>query len=157
MERTSSKSTPTGSTRTLTPDELRVIVEEAHRLHRKVAAHAATPEGVRNAVDAGVDSVEQGTLADQATLEQMKERGTFLVSMVGLYGAALGDPSKKPEEREHDAKRLADFKKTLGMTRQIGVKIAGGMDATSDALQGRNAMPLETMVRLGEATIEARR
>ena len=43
---------------TLTVDEIRVIVEEAHKLHRKVAAHATTTDGIRNAVIAGVDSIE---------------------------------------------------------------------------------------------------
>ena len=51
---------------TLTPDEMRVIVEEAHKLHRKVAAHATTTEGIRNAVSAGVDSIEHGEAPDRA-------------------------------------------------------------------------------------------
>jgi imidazolonepropionase-like amidohydrolase len=70
---------------TLTPEELRVIVEEAHKQHRKVAAHATTREGIRNAVEAGVDSVEHGDHPDRETLELMKRRGTFLVATVGIY------------------------------------------------------------------------
>jgi imidazolonepropionase-like amidohydrolase len=69
---------------TLTLDELRVIVEEAHKLKRKVAAHATTPEGIFNALTAGVDSIEHGHQADRKDLELMKEKGVFLVPTVGV-------------------------------------------------------------------------
>ena len=70
-------------TPTLTVEEMRVIVEEAHKLNRKVAAHASTAEGIRNAVNAGVDSIEHGHHADQKDLELMKEKGVYLVPTVG--------------------------------------------------------------------------
>ncbi|MGH8208482.1 MAG: amidohydrolase family protein, partial [Steroidobacteraceae bacterium] len=54
---------------TLTVEEIRVIVEEAHKQGLKVAAHATTPEGIRNAVTAGVDSIEHGHQADRQDLE----------------------------------------------------------------------------------------
>jgi len=141
---------------TLTPEELRVIVEEAHRQKRKVAAHALTPEGARNAVEAGVDSVEHCTDADRATLEQMKRRGTFLVSTAGIEFWMM-DHAKNDEVRAHWAKYLDLDRKTLAMARQLGVKIAGGMDANSDALQGRNALQIEALVKLGSSPIEALR
>jgi imidazolonepropionase-like amidohydrolase len=59
---------------TLTPEELRVIVEEAHKAGRPVAAHATTNEAIRHAVNAGVDSIEHGDRADRATLELMKQK-----------------------------------------------------------------------------------
>jgi imidazolonepropionase-like amidohydrolase len=139
---------------TLTPDELRVIVEEAHKQHHKVAAHATTPEGIRNAVDAGVDSVEHCEHADRATLAEMKRRGTFFVSTVGVL-AAFADMAKKPERRERITKRLGEIAKTLDVARQLGVKIAGGMDASFDVLQGKNASQLETLVRLGATPVDA--
>src|SRR6266566_4762068 len=74
---------------TLTVDEIRVVVEEAHKLGRKVAAHASTPEGVRNAVTAGVDSIEHGHRVDQQDLELMKAKGTFLVPTVGGIDASV--------------------------------------------------------------------
>jgi imidazolonepropionase-like amidohydrolase len=61
---------------TLTIEEMRVIVEEAHKQNRKVAAHASTPEGIRNAVTAGVDSIEHGHRANREDLEMMKAKGT---------------------------------------------------------------------------------
>ena len=137
---------------TLTPEELRVIVEEAHKQHRKVAAHATTREGIRNAVEAGVDSVEHCEHPDRETLELMKRRGTFLVATVGIY--AVVAESKKAEERKWASGALEDMRKTLAMARAVGVKIAGGMDPTTESTHGKNARQLETMVHLGVPALE---
>jgi imidazolonepropionase-like amidohydrolase len=139
---------------TLTLDELRVIVDEAHRQQRKVAAHATTPAGIRNAVEAGADSVEHCEDPDRETLEEMKRRGTFLVATVGILQASL-DATKSDERRARNAKRLATIRKTLATARELGVKIAGGMDAASEALQGRNALQIEALVKLGMTPLEA--
>jgi imidazolonepropionase-like amidohydrolase len=69
---------------TLTVDEMRVVVEEAHKQRLKVAAHATTPEGIKNAVTAGVDSIEHGHRADRGALEMIKAKGVFLVPTVGV-------------------------------------------------------------------------
>ncbi len=138
---------------TLTPEELRVIVEEAHKQHRKVAAHAMTREGIRNAVEAGVDSVEHGDHPDRETLELMKRRGTFLVPTVGIY-AVLAE-SKKAKERKWASGALENMRKTLEMARGVGVKIAGGMDPTTESTQGKNVRQLEAMVQLGVPALEA--
>src|SRR5208282_1540519 len=74
---------------TLTVEEMRVIVEEAHKQKLKVAAHATTPEGIKNAISAGVDSIEHGNQANQEDLEMMKAHGTFLVPTVGVLDAQL--------------------------------------------------------------------
>ncbi len=58
-----------------TPEELRAIVDEAHRLRRKVAAHSITPDGHRAALAAGADSLEHGDVLDAATIRAMAERG----------------------------------------------------------------------------------
>src|SRR5271169_871034 len=89
---------------TLTVDEIRVIVEEAHKQGLKVAAHATTPEGIKNAVTAGVDSIEHGHRIDRADLELMKAKGTFLVPTVGVIDGMVegrkNDPST-PEQRRN--------------------------------------------------------
>lgn len=139
---------------TLTPEELRVIVEEAHRQKRKVAAHATTPEGARNAVAAGVDSIEHGDDIDLATLEEMKRRGTFLVSTAGVMFAML-ESSPKKEVRAWIQKQLEVLRRTLTLARQVGVKIAGGMDASEERLQGKNARQLAALVELGVPPVEA--
>ncbi len=90
---------------TLTVEEMKVIVEEAHKHKRKVAAHASTPEGIHNALIAGVDSIEHGHRIDRANLELMKAQGVFLVPTVGGVDAqAAGLPSDEIVQ-----KRFADF------------------------------------------------
>jgi len=139
---------------TLTVDEMRVIVEEAHKLQRKVAAHATTTDGIRNAVIAGVDSIEHGEEPDRDTLEMMKQRGTFLVSTAGVI-YALMDEAKSDEGRAYFTQRIELLRQTLTLARQVGVKIAGGMDASEDYLQGQNAKQLTALVRLGATPLEA--
>jgi imidazolonepropionase-like amidohydrolase len=139
---------------TLTVDELRIIVEEAHRQHRKVAAHATTPEGVRNAVTAGVDSIEHGDEIDRETLEEMKRRGTFLVSTAGVMFSLL-ESAPNNEARAWIGTKIELVRKTVTLARQIGVKLAGGLDATEDRLHGKNAQQLTALVKLGVPPIEA--
>jgi len=141
---------------TLTPEELRVIVEEAHGQKRKVAAHATTPGGIRNAVEAGVDSIEHGNHADRATLELMKRRGTFFVATTGIHFLLLQN-AKDDEARAKLARDVETQRKTLAMVRELGVKLAAGLDATSIATHGHNAMELESLVKLGVPPIEALR
>src|SRR5262249_49057794 len=63
----------------LTQAELDALVDEAHALGRKAAAHAHGNEAIRRAVRAGIDSIEHGTFADDQALAMMKQKGTFLV------------------------------------------------------------------------------
>ena len=67
-----------------TLDELKAIVADAHRLGRKVAAHAHGAEGIRWAAEAGVDSIEHGSYIDDAAIAVMKEHGTYLVPTLYL-------------------------------------------------------------------------
>ena len=62
---------------TFTLDELRVIVDEAHRQHHKVASHAMALNGVHNSVEAGVDSIEHGNYIAEADLKTMAQKGIF--------------------------------------------------------------------------------
>lgn len=139
---------------TLTLDELKVIVEEAHRQHRKVAAHATTPEGIRNAVTAGVDSIEHGDEADRETLEMMKQKGTFLVTTVGVM-FALQETIKNEEARAWIGKHIELIRKTVTTARQVGVKIAGGMDASEERLHGKNARQITALAQLGVPPLDA--
>ena len=84
---------------TLTVDEMRVIVEEAHRQNRKVAAHATTPEGIKNALIAGVDSIEHGHGINRKDLEMMKAKGTFLVPTIGVVDLDLEAQKNTPMSR----------------------------------------------------------
>jgi imidazolonepropionase-like amidohydrolase len=74
---------------TFTMDELRAIVDEAHRQHHKVASHAIALNGVHNSVEAGVDSIEHGNYITDADLKTMVQKGIFYVPTiyVGEYVA----------------------------------------------------------------------
>jgi imidazolonepropionase-like amidohydrolase len=127
---------------TLTVAEMEVIVEEAHKANLKVAAHATTPAGIRNAVMAGVDSIEHGHYADRSVLQLMKSKGIYLVptlSTVSPKSPALFDAARQ----------------TMHMAQEIGVKIADGSDASSVTRHGKNAGELEAMTQRGLTPIEA--
>lgn len=62
-----------------TVDEMKVMIEEAHKAGRKTATHAQGLQGIKNALYAGIDSIEHGCFLDDECLERMKEQNTFLV------------------------------------------------------------------------------
>ena len=146
---------------TLTVEEMRVVVEEAHKLGRKVAAHATTPEGVKNAVTAGVDSVEHGHRVDPQDLELMKAKGTFLVPTVGGIDAAVERHRKEPEtERRKEIEAylrelLQSIQQSIQQAMSLGVKIALGYDAGSAEHQGKNADEFVALTKRGMPPLEA--
>jgi len=143
---------------TLTVDEIRVIVEEAHRQKLKVAAHATTPEGIRNAITAGVDSIEHGHRADRESLEMMKAKGTFLVPTVGVIDAIFESTKNDPMTPEQRARRealLRSIQQEVQQAMSLGVKIASGFDAGAPERQGRNADELVALTRRGMPPLEA--
>lgn len=144
-------------TPTLTVDELRVIVEEAHKLKRKVAAHATTPEGIFNALTAGVDSIEHGHQADRKDIELMKEKGVFLVPTVGVVDSAYARraPQLTPERRKRYDEFVQGTYEEVRLAKSLGVKIASGFDAGSADLQGKNADELVALTKRGLAPLEA--
>lgn len=139
---------------TLTVAEMQVIVEEAHKANRKVAAHATTTEGIHNAILAGVDSIEHGHRADRADLELMKKKGVYLVPTLSGLDAHL---ARKPDDFSSVKAQayLEAIRQTLSMAKQIGVKIADGSDPESAARHGKNAEELQSMTRRGLTTLEA--
>ena len=139
---------------TFTVEEMQAAVEEAHKAGRKVAAHATTAEGIRNAVTAGVDSIEHGHVADRRGLEMMKEKGTYLVpTLSGIDVHVEGDPSFKDNPRVKEF--LAAMQQSVRQAKELGVKIANGSDASSAAAHGRNAAELVAMTKRGLTNIEA--
>lgn len=142
---------------TLTVDEMRVIVEEAHKQKLKVAAHATTAEGIKNAITAGVDSIEHGFGADRESLEMMKAHGTFLVPTVGVVDAEIelhkNDPLT-PERRQRRDAFLQGIQQSLQQALSLGVKMASGFDASSPARQGQNADQLMAMAKRGIPPLE---
>ena len=142
---------------TLTVEEIHVIVEEAHRQGLKVAAHATTPEGIKNAVTAGVDSIEHGHHANREDLEMMKAKGTFLVPTIGVIDAIVERRKNEPRTPEGQ-KGLDAFLQGIQFEVQtamsLGVKIAAGLDASNPELQGHNADELVAMTKRGMSPLD---
>ncbi len=142
---------------TLTVDEMRVVVEEAHRQKRKVAAHATTAEGIKNAVTAGVDSIEHGHRANRQDLELMKAKGVFLVPTIGGIDAMIArnaDEPISPERRKRREAFLEQIRDSIQTAQSLGVKIAAGFDPAGADEHGKNATELDAMVKRGLTSLE---
>lgn len=139
---------------TLTVEEMRVIVEEAHKAGRTVAAHATTTEAIRNAVNAGVDTIEHGTRADRATLELMKQKGVWLVGTHGYRLEALAN-AKSDEARKRTSEGVLIGQRTLQTARELGVKMAAGYDPFSAERHGANAQEIVALTVAGFTNLEA--
>lgn len=139
---------------TLTVEEMSVIVEEAHKAGRKVAAHATSAEGQRNAITAGVDSIEHGHGADRRDLEMMKAKDIYWVPTLG-YFFYHAESASSPRAREYMQEMLRRGRENIVIARDLGVKIANGFDASSAEGQGQNAHEITAMAKLGLSSIEA--
>jgi imidazolonepropionase-like amidohydrolase len=135
----------------ITQAEMDALVDEAHRLGLKAAAHAHGAEGAKVAVRAGIDSIEHGSFLDEEALQMMKARGAYLVPtlMAGEYAGGRKATRQYPPEIAAKAKaalegRSASFKRALA----VGVKIAFGTD-TGVSPHGRNAEEYALMVEHG--------
>jgi imidazolonepropionase-like amidohydrolase len=143
---------------TLTVDEMRVVVEEAHKQKLKVAAHATTPEGIKNALTAGVDSIEHGHRINREDLEMMKAQGTFLVPTIGVVDLdfeAFKDKPMSPEQRKRFEAFMQGIQEEVQIAKSLGVKIAAGFDPASPETHGKNAIELEAMTKRGLTPLEA--
>lgn len=138
-------------------EEIRAIVTEAHRLERKVAAHAHGASGIKQAVLAGVDSIEHGSFINDEDIRLMKERGTYLVPT--LY---LGDWFMENYQKLNIPSFIMDKARTvMPVARQnisrafkAGVKVAFGTDAAVYP-HGLNAREFAVMVKLGLTPTQA--
>jgi len=136
-----------------TDEEARAIVEEAHRLGRKVAAHAMGREGILSALNAGVDTIEHGDGLDEETMDIMVRRGVFWCPtiFVGVYVAqGRADAGAPIWLTMVDLEKQA-FAKAL----RKGVKIAYGTDAGGYAWTEPQARELTYMVRYGMTPLQA--
>jgi imidazolonepropionase-like amidohydrolase len=140
-----------------TLEEMKAIVADAHRLGRKVAAHAHGAQGILWASEAGVDSIEHGSYIDDAGIAEMKKNGTYLVPT--LY---LGDWFLENAERNHvpdfllgKAKTVMPIaRKNIAHAFASGVKVAFGTDAAVYP-HGMNAHEFAVMVKLGLTPLQA--
>ena len=136
-------------------EELRAIVDEAHRRGLRVAAHTHGAEAVKHAVDAGIDCIEHGFLADDAAIAKLVEHGTFLVTTRRL-AEAMDVSNSPPELQAKAAEMFPKARTSLKAAYEAGVKIAVGTDAPAIP-HGRNADELVTLVDWGMAPVDVLR
>ena len=143
----------------LTQEELNALVDEAHALRRKTAAHAHGASGAKRAIRAGIDSIEHGSFLDDEALDMMKARGTVLVPTL-MASWWIGDRMERgifkfPPEIRAKAKQAIDsvdnmFRHAVAR----GVVIALGTDAAVEP-HGMNAKEFELMVKLGMSPVNS--
>jgi len=140
-----------------TLEEMKAIVADAHRLGRKVAAHAHGAEGVRWASEAGVDSIEHGHLMDDAAIATLKKNGTYLVPTLFLteYMQKNMDRSDVPEYSKQKMRWIASVaQQNVKKAFDAGVKVAFGTDAAVYP-HGLNAGEFHVYVNLGITPLAA--
>ncbi len=134
-----------------TLEEMKAIVADAHRLGRKVAAHAHGAEGIRWAAEAGVDSVEHGSYIDDAGIAAMKEHGTYLVPTLYLGDWMIdnaGLTHLPPPLLAKAQEVIPAARKNIAHAFASGVKVAFGTDAAVYP-HGLNAHEFAVMVQAG--------
>jgi imidazolonepropionase-like amidohydrolase len=112
-----------------TIEEMRAIVADAHRLGRKVAAHAHGSQGILWATEAGVDSIEHGSYIDDASIAAMKKNGTYLVPTLYLEDWMIEKGNLPPIYQQKMKDTIVVAKKNIKHAMESGVKIALGTDA----------------------------
>ncbi|MDP6437966.1 MAG: amidohydrolase family protein [Gammaproteobacteria bacterium] len=146
-------STNTGFGQHMTRDEMVAIVKAAHMRGIIVTAHAYAPESVIDAVNAGVDCIEHGHLADEAGLKLMREKGVFLVPTV-----TVAEPPSFVQGflggRKAISVTIRDEYQSFENAYKMGVKVAFGTDAGVYP-HGKNADEFMTMVKLGMTPADA--
>jgi imidazolonepropionase-like amidohydrolase len=138
-----------------TLEEMQAVVADAHRLGRKVAAHAHGAQGILWATEAGVDSIEHGSYINDEAIAEMKKRGTYLVPTLYLEDWMLekGNLPAFYHQKMIDVSAVA--KGNIKHAMQAGVKIALGTDAAVYP-HGLNAHELDVYVnQLGMAPLAA--
>jgi imidazolonepropionase-like amidohydrolase len=130
-------------------EELRAGIDEAHKHGLHCAAHAIGASGIKNAIRAGVDSIEHGHLIDEEGVRLALERGTFIVPTLAAVTSILdgGPDAGMPDFVLRKARELGQhLADNLRRARAAGVKFAGGSDAgTPFNLHGGYAYELELM------------
>jgi len=140
-----------------TLEELKAIVTDAHRLGRKVAAHAHGAQGILWASQAGVDSIEHGSYIDDAGIAEMKKNGTYLVPTLYLADWFLENAERlhvPPELIAKGKEVMPAARKNIAHAFSSGVKVAFGTDAAVYP-HGLNAHEFAVMVKLGLTPLQS--
>ena len=138
---------------TLTVEELKAIVDEAHGWKKKVACHAYGGEGLQRALDGGCDSIEHGLDLTDANVAQMARQGTWLVPTLSVY-YDHNDPQDTAAGKR-DRKRVAVHGPSFQRAMKAGVKIAFGTDVGGFSWDEPIAQEFPRMVEFGMSPMDA--
>jgi imidazolonepropionase-like amidohydrolase len=139
-----------------TSEEIQAIVNEAHRMGRRVAAHAQATQGIKNGILGGVDSIEHGIYLDEEACQWMRERNTVLVPTLAYFYriATLGEGLGSPAYAVRKAKEVVEaHMKSFALAMRMGITIGMGTDFEGSALfpHGENGAEFALMVDGGMA------
>lgn len=141
-------------------DEIKAVIDTAHSLGMKVAAHAHGKTAIDHALALGVDSIEHGSMGDAESYKLYKAHGAYLVPTLVVAGAAADMARNHPEQLNPSSAQKAlklefQVKKNLHDAYAAGVKIAFGTDTFGLAKHGENAKEFALMVQAGMAPKDA--
>ena len=138
---------------TLTVEELKAIVDEAHGWGKKVACHAYTNPGMKRALDGGCDSIEHGLELDDAAVAQMVKQGTWLCPTIAAY-YGYWSPEDTPAGKR-DRKRAEVHGPSFRRAVKAGVKIAFGTDVGGFSWNDPMAKEFPYMIQFGMTPMQA--
>src|SRR5438105_4792885 len=138
----------------LTPAEMTALVDESHRLRKKVAVHCHGEQAAREAIEAGVDSIEHGSFMKPETLRLMKQKGTFLTPTLMASEYIMAKIDQYPAALQAKAKAAYDARSEMFRNAvKMGVRISFGTDAAVFP-HGQNAKEFALMAGLGMAPVD---
>src|SRR5881409_3572831 len=141
----------------LTRGEMAALVDESHRLRKRVAVHCHGDQAAREAIEAGVDSIEHGSFMKPETLTMMKKKGTFLTPTLMASEWIMGKLDNYPPALQAKAKAATAARSEMFRNAvKMGIKISFGTDAAVFP-HGQNAREFKLMADLGLAPIECLR
>ncbi len=142
----------------LTQEELNALVDQAHTMRRKAAAHAHGAEGAKRAIRAGIDSIEHGSFLDEEALKMMVSRGTFfaptLMAMQGIRERLEAGARMDPRQERKARLAMDSIEVTVRRAIAMGVRIVVGTDAGVFP-HGRNAEEMFRLVERGMKPADA--
>jgi imidazolonepropionase-like amidohydrolase len=141
----------------LTPAEMAALVDESHRLRKKVAVHCHGDQAAKEAIEAGVDSIEHGSFMKPETLTLMKNKGTYLTPTLMATEWILSKIDNYPPALQAKAKAAGAARSEMFRNAvKMGIKVSFGTDAAVFP-HGQNAKEFKLMVDLGLPAIDALR
>src|SRR5438094_1154507 len=141
----------------LTPAEMAALVDESHRLRKKVAVHCHGDQAAKEAIEAGVDSIEHGSFMKPETLALMKNKGTYLTPTLMATEWIMSKIDNYPPALQAKAKAAAAARSDMFRNAvKMSIKVSFGTDAAVFP-HGQNAKEFKLMVDLGMQPIDALR